>query len=864
MLQLRSKRLRLRGALHVPRAVPPVEEPRQPQGRDDGRDDQLVSHGGNIGRPGAADSTGSFRVGAWLAPRLGLSRDGRGAYLPLVTADAPSAAVPHDRLDDPAGRPRLDRGPSRPRHLPGARPPSRRDHRRRPLRAGAGRDRARQRGRDGDDPLPSVRRGRRDPRLPRPAPGPALVNGRAAPAGASPRTATSSSRPACFEPGENALELDFVADIAPSGASIIRTHDPTDGSDYLYTLLVPADANQLFPCFDQPDLKARVRLTLTAPAGWSVVANGSAVVGRHRRASGSRPASPQTEPISTYLIAFAAGPWRSARCDERRPHDHGLRPPLARGARPTSTPCSRSTHRALAWMERYFGRPYPFEKFDFVLAPAFPFGGMEHPGAVFYNEDGFIFRERPTLPRTARPLFDHPARGRPPVVRRPGHHAVVRRPLAQGRVRDLHGGQGAGRPRARGRRVEDVLPRQQAGGVRGGSAPRARARSGRRSTTSTRPRATTARSSTTRRRRCSSSSTISWATRRSRRACARSSSGTRTATRPGATCSARSARRPAGRSTRSAGTSCCGPGHAGGGAAARVARWDGSRGSSLTQRPAVPAASASGGSGSAAPRPCRRSGPSAPRSCSPIGTDRRCGSRSSSAARVTVVHAAAGRPAPDFVFANARDYGYFLLLLDSASVSALEGGALGRVDDAFLRAMLWGALWDQVRALRMAPERFVRLALRELPARDATSRSCPCPRPARLAPSGAYLLPGRARSRSSPTSSASCGRARRTRRAPTACARRTSTRSSVLRHRLTALARLDGPAVCRLRGGRAAPRSDPLGHRHPPARARRAERRARCTPRRSGATPRADGRRRAFIAGAGRPSAETKRDYFRR
>ena len=34
-----------------------------------------------------------------------------------------------------------------------------------------------------------------------------------------------------------------------------------------------------------------------------------------------------------------------------------------------------------------------------MLAPAFPFGGMEHPGAVFYSEDGFIFRERPTLPR---------------------------------------------------------------------------------------------------------------------------------------------------------------------------------------------------------------------------------------------------------------------------------------------------------------------------------------------------------------------------------------------------------------------------------------------------------------------------------
>jgi aminopeptidase N len=53
--------------------------------------------------------------------------------------------------------------------------------------------------------------------------------------------------------------------------------------------------------------------------------------------------------------------------------------------------------RALDWLESYFDRAYPFAKFDFLLAPAFPFGGMEHPGAVFYNEESFIFRERPTL-----------------------------------------------------------------------------------------------------------------------------------------------------------------------------------------------------------------------------------------------------------------------------------------------------------------------------------------------------------------------------------------------------------------------------------------------------------------------------------
>ena len=40
---------------------------------------------------------------------------------------------------------------------------------------------------------------------------------------------------------------------------------------------------------------------------------------------------------------------------------------------------------------------------------------------------------------------------------------------------------------------------------------------------------------------------------------------------------------------------------------------------------------------------------------------------------------------------------------------------MSEVRDDFVRAMLWGALWDQVRDARLAPDRFVALALRELP-----------------------------------------------------------------------------------------------------------------------------------------------------
>ena len=52
--------------------------------------------------------------------------------------------------------------------------------------------------------------------------------------------------------------------------------------------------------------------------------------------------------------------------------------------------------RALAWLEDYTGIPYPFGKFDFVLIPSFQFGGMEHPGAIYYNASGLLLDETAT------------------------------------------------------------------------------------------------------------------------------------------------------------------------------------------------------------------------------------------------------------------------------------------------------------------------------------------------------------------------------------------------------------------------------------------------------------------------------------
>jgi aminopeptidase N len=198
-------------------------------------------------------------------------------------------------------------------------------------------------------------------------------------------------------PGENVVRIAFVSKIAAAGTSIIRYRDATDGAEYLYTLLVPADANQLFPCFDQPDLKAKISFRLTAPTTWNVLANGPETTTQAGTdGAGAQHEFAETEPISTYLIAFAAGPWtKVTSAASRRPITMYVRKSRAAEAEGDSIIVANDV--AARWLEGYFARPFPFKKLDVLLAPAFPFGGMEHPGAIFYNEERFIFRERPTL-----------------------------------------------------------------------------------------------------------------------------------------------------------------------------------------------------------------------------------------------------------------------------------------------------------------------------------------------------------------------------------------------------------------------------------------------------------------------------------
>ncbi|MGI9264000.1 MAG: aminopeptidase N [Gammaproteobacteria bacterium] len=189
--------------------------------------------------------------------------------------------------------------------------------------------------------------------------------------------------------GANTVHVVFLHEYSHSGQGLHRFVDPEDKQVYLHTHFEPYDANRLFPCFDQPDLRARYRLQVRAPAHWEVIS-------ATREAETSLEGElrtwyfPETQPFSTYIFPLHAGEyevWEDNAGDI--PLRLFARQSLARHVRPDDW--FKLTRQGMAFFQDYFDLPYPYGKYDQLIVPEFNIGGMENVGAVTYTES-FIRR----------------------------------------------------------------------------------------------------------------------------------------------------------------------------------------------------------------------------------------------------------------------------------------------------------------------------------------------------------------------------------------------------------------------------------------------------------------------------------------
>ncbi len=200
-----------------------------------------------------------------------------------------------------------------------------------------------------------------------------------------------------LKPGTNSVEIEFEKPFSKSGDGFYRFKDPEDGRVYTFTDFEPFNANKLFPCFDQPDLKATYTMEVLAPNDWTVI---TAVRENKTKSEQGRVRwfFPTTLPFSTYIFSLHAGPyhvWKSTAKTQAGTI------PLRLFARKTlakyidAQNWFKISTQGFQFFNAYFDTFYPFKKYDQVIVPDFNAGAMENVGAVTFSER-FVFRGEPT------------------------------------------------------------------------------------------------------------------------------------------------------------------------------------------------------------------------------------------------------------------------------------------------------------------------------------------------------------------------------------------------------------------------------------------------------------------------------------
>jgi aminopeptidase N len=193
---------------------------------------------------------------------------------------------------------------------------------------------------------------------------------------------------------ENELVIDAVGLYTNTGEGLHRFVDPVDGAVYLYSQFETADAKRLYPCFDQPDLKARFTFTVTAPDAWQVISNGATVATEPAAGGGTVHTFATTEPMSTYVTALVAGPYHVVR-DHHDGIDLGIYCRTTLAEHLDAERLFTQTKQGFDFYHGAFGVRYPFGKYDQLFVPEFNAGAMENAGAVTFREE-YVFRSRVT------------------------------------------------------------------------------------------------------------------------------------------------------------------------------------------------------------------------------------------------------------------------------------------------------------------------------------------------------------------------------------------------------------------------------------------------------------------------------------
>jgi puromycin-sensitive aminopeptidase len=202
--------------------------------------------------------------------------------------------------------------------------------------------------------------------------------------------------------GEHILEISWKGGIRDSLRGLYRSLRGEER--YAATQFEAADARRAFPCFDEPEFKARFTLELIHPAGNAAVANMPIASEEELDERRSRTLFRETPKISSYLVAFTVGPYEFTPT-VTTPSGIPVRVCLPPGLAEQGIYARDAHVRSVEWLQDYTAIPYPYIKVDAIGIPDFEAGAMENPGAITYRTRLLAADDRNASIQTLKGIF---------------------------------------------------------------------------------------------------------------------------------------------------------------------------------------------------------------------------------------------------------------------------------------------------------------------------------------------------------------------------------------------------------------------------------------------------------------------------
>ncbi len=186
------------------------------------------------------------------------------------------------------------------------------------------------------------------------------------------------------------LVLEFTGHLNDKMHGFYRTSYEIKGKKHwgAATQFEATDARRAFPCWDEPDAKARFKISLVVPEKLTALSN-MPVEKQSRLPGGRKKVAYEVTPVmSTYLVCFVVADLESLQGRDK--NGVLIRIYVTPGKKEQGKFALEVARHALEYFSKWFGIPYALPKCDMVALPDFASGAMENWGLVTYRETALL------------------------------------------------------------------------------------------------------------------------------------------------------------------------------------------------------------------------------------------------------------------------------------------------------------------------------------------------------------------------------------------------------------------------------------------------------------------------------------------